>query len=120
MSKHPIVHVEISAVDRQASAQFYQELFGWQVKEFPEMNYTSFATGEDEVGGGFNPVNEENPAGTIMIYINTDDIAASLRQVDALGGKALMQPMQIPGVGLFATFKDPAGNTLALLQPDPM
>ncbi len=117
MSKHPIVHVEISAADREASGKFYHDLFGWEVQQMPEANYATFATGDGEVGGGLNPITNGNPPGTIMVYVNTDDIEDSLRKVESLGGKVLSRPEMIPGIGLFAYFKDPTGNTLALLQP---
>ncbi len=117
MSKHPIVHVEISSADREASGKFYHDLFGWEVQQMPEVNYATFATGDGEVGGGLNPVTPENPPGTIMVYVNTEDIEDSLRKVESLGGKVLSRPQMIPDVGLFALFKDPTGNTLALLQP---
>ncbi len=117
MSKHPIVHVEISSADREASGKFYHDLFGWEVQQMPEMSYATFATGDGEVGGGLNPVTPENPPGTIMVYVNTEDIEDSLRKVESLGGKVLSRPQMIPDVGLFAIFKDPTGNTLALLQP---
>jgi predicted enzyme related to lactoylglutathione lyase len=33
--------------------KFYGDLFGWQIKEVPEMNYWLFTTtGEKPVGGG--------------------------------------------------------------------
>ena len=102
MSKHPIVHVEISAKDLVAAGKFYHDLFGWEVQQIPEMHYATFRTAEGSPGGGFNPVSAENPAGTIMIYIDTPDIKGSLRQIEKLGGAVLMQPMPIPGVGLFA------------------
>ncbi len=117
MSNHPIVHIEFSSLNREASAAFYQNLFGWQVRQIPEMDYATFDSGEGSVGGGFNPVHEQNPAGTVTVYVNTDDIRATLAQVVALGGKAISDPMPIPGVGLFAYFQDPTGNTLALLEP---
>jgi predicted enzyme related to lactoylglutathione lyase len=117
MSEHQIVHVEISSKNREESAVFYQNVFGWEVQHIPEMNYATFRTGQDEVGGGFNPVGEDYPAGTVIVYINTNDIQASLKKISECGGQVLFQPMPIPGVGLFAQFKDPSGNTLALLEP---
>jgi predicted enzyme related to lactoylglutathione lyase len=116
MSKHLIVHVEISSKDRVASAQFYHDLFDWEVRQIPEMDYATFMTADEQPGGGFNPVNADNPAGTVMVYIATDDIKESLAKVEKLGGIVLSQPMPIPDVGLFAYFKDPTGNTLALLE----
>lgn len=117
MSNHPIVHIEIPANDREAAGKFYHDLFGWDIQQYPESNYATFATGEHEVGGGLNPIGPENQIGNIMVYINTDDINATLHKAESLGGICVSQPMDIPGVGQFALFKDPTGNTLALLQP---
>ena len=63
MSSHPIVHIEFSAKDRQEAGKFYSELFGWKVEQMPEMNYATFDDGKG-LGGGFNPITEDNPAGT--------------------------------------------------------
>lgn len=114
MSKHPIVHVEFSAKDRETAGKFYAELFGWQVQQLPEMNYATFDTGEG-VGGGLNPVQENYPAGTISVYIHTDDIDATLAKAEKLGGKTIVPKSEIPGVGWFAFFADPTGNQIGLL-----
>jgi len=37
-----------------------------------------------------------------------------LQNVVKLGGKALRQKTEIPGMGWFGIFKDPTGNVLAL------
>ena len=117
MSKHPIVHVEISAKDRKESAEFYSKVFGWQMQHIDEMSYTTFGTGDEgEVGGGLNPVTDENPAGTVTVYIGADDIEATLAEIEAHGGKKVMDKMEIPGMGWFAFFQDPTGNTLALYK----
>ena len=55
MHKHPIVHIEISAKDREAAAQFYHEIFGWEIQHMPEMNYYTIMC-DEKLGGGFNPV----------------------------------------------------------------
>jgi predicted enzyme related to lactoylglutathione lyase len=118
MSKHPIVHVEISAEDRKASADFYSKVFGWEMQHMDEMHYTTFATSDDEnaVGGGLNPVTAENPAGTVTVYIGTDDIEGSLAEIEANGGQTILPKTEIPQMGWFAFFKDPTGNTLALYK----
>ena len=74
---------------------------------------------DDSVGGGFNAVGDENPAGTVMVYIHTDDLAATVSKVREKGGTVLLESYEIPTVGTMATFKDPTGNVLALLQPAP-
>ena len=115
MSKHPIVHIEISAKDRVAASKFYADVFGWKVEQVPEMNYATFEA-EGGPGGGFNPVTEENPAGTVTVYIGAEDIPGTLAKITALGGKVLAPEMEIPGVGWFAMFADPSGNQLALFK----
>jgi predicted enzyme related to lactoylglutathione lyase len=115
MSDHPIVHVEISAKDRKASAKFYEDVFGWKMTDIPEMNYTTFEY-EDGRGGGLNPVTDDYPAGTVMVYIQTDDIEKSLEKITLHGGKLLLQKKEIPSMGWYAFFEDPGGNQLALYK----
>lgn len=114
MSKHPIVHVEISSKDRHESAQFYNSVFGWEMQHFDEMGYTTFSTGQEGMGGGLNPISKDNPAGTVSVYIGTDDIEAMLAKIEAHGGKTLVPKSEIPQTGWFAFFQDPSGNNMAL------
>jgi len=113
MSKHPVVHIEISAKDLVAAGQFYSELFGWKTEQIPAMNYATFIA-EGGPGGGFNPVSPDAPAGTVLVYIDSDDIEADLAKVVKLGGAALVHKTEIPGEGWFGVFTDPTGNKLVL------
>jgi predicted enzyme related to lactoylglutathione lyase len=116
MSSHPVVHIEFSAHDREAAGKFYSELFGWKVVQMPEMNYATFEA-EGGPGGGFNPVSEQTPAGTVTVYIYTDDIEASLKKAESLGAKTLAGKMEIPGTGWVGIFIDPTGNPVGLFTP---
>jgi len=40
-----------------------------------------------------------------------------LKKVREAGGKVLGDPMDIPGVGLYAGFLDTEGNRVSVLQP---
>ncbi|MGD2157275.1 MAG: VOC family protein [Anaerolineales bacterium] len=113
MAKHPIAHIEFSARDREEAGKFYSEVFGWKVQQMPEMNYATFEA-EGGPGGGFNPVTEDYPAGTIFVYIQTDDIEATLKEIEAAGGKTIIPKTVIPSVGWYAFFSDPTGNKVAL------
>ncbi len=113
MSKHPIVHIEFSAKDREEAGKFYSQLFGWKIQQMPEMNYATFEA-EGGPGGGFNPVSEEYPAGTVMIYVQTDDIDATLAKAEKLGAKTLVPKSEIPNMGWFAFFADPSGNKVGV------
>lgn len=113
MSKRNIVHVEIPAMNQEATGKFYGELFGWKITAMPEMDYTMWEAA-DGSGGGFPAVSDENPAGQVTVYIDSDDIEADLKKVEKLGGKVLRQKTDIPGMGWFGVFQDPTGNVLAL------
>ncbi len=113
MSKRNVVHVEIPAASLEGAGEFYQKLFGWKLQHMPEMNYTMWEAG-DGSGGGFPSVSADNPAGRVLVYIDSDDIEADLKNVEKLGGRVLHQKTEIPGMGWFGIFQDPTGNVLAL------
>ncbi|NJD58619.1 MAG: VOC family protein [Anaerolineales bacterium] len=119
MTNHTIVHIELAAKDRKALSKFYADVFGWEIEHIDGMNYTTFKAG-DGVGGGFNPVTDQNPAGTVIVYINTDDVTASLNQVMKAGGTILVPEMEIPNTGKFGIFRDPQGNMIGLFKSYPM
>jgi uncharacterized protein len=119
MSDHKIVHIEFSAKDRKALSKFYQDVFGWEVEHLDQMDYTTFKAG-DGVGGGFNPVTDQNPAGTTLVYIGTDDITKSLQAVEKAGGMTIVPESDIPGTGKFGMFRDTQGNLVGLFKANPM
>jgi predicted enzyme related to lactoylglutathione lyase len=119
MEAQKIVHVELSAKDRKTLAKFYSDLFGWQIQHEDKMNNTSFKAG-DGVAGGFNPVNEQNPVGTVLVYFETDDVTSSLKAVQKAGGTIVAPEMEIPKTGKFGIFREPHGNTVGLFKAYPM
>ena len=119
MAGHQIVHVEFSAKDRKALSKFYANVFGWEVEDIDQMDYTTFKAG-DGLGGGFNPVNETTLPGTTTVYIATDDVTASLKAVEKAGGTILVPESDIPNMGKFGLFRDPQGNLVGLFKAFPM
>jgi hypothetical protein len=51
----------------------------------------------------------------VTVYVAVDDLRATLDRAAELGGKAVIEPTAIPGVGAFALFQDPAGNVVGIL-----
>jgi hypothetical protein len=49
-----------------------------------------------------------------MFYVHVDDIQQYLDKIESLGGKTMMPPREIPGVGSAAVFSDPDGNSVGL------
>ncbi len=114
MTAHPIVHLELSAVDPAAASRFYADLFGWKIEHNADFDYYIFS-GEGGPRGGFvKPDGNQHKAGEVVVYIGTDDIDAALKKVEALGGKVLQPKTEIRGVAWYALFADPTGNRLGL------
>lgn len=118
MSNHPVVHIELSAKNLTEAAKFYEQLFGWKTEQMPAMDYATFQA-EGGPGGGFNPVRADNPAGTVLVYIDSDDVTADLAKAEKLGAKIILRKTEIPQMGWFGVFEDPTGNRLGLFQNMP-
>lgn len=113
MTKRNIVHIEIPAADSAKAGQFYKALFGWKITRDETMDYTLWESAEDP-SGGFSPLDEQVKPGDVLIYVDSENIEADLKQVVKLGGTVVRPKSEIPGVGWFGIFKDPTGNTIAL------
>ena len=101
---NPVVHWEIAAKDGEKLQGFYADLFDWKMGE---------AGGEGGISGGIGPHGDMPPH--LTFYVQVDDLSASLKKVEELGGKSLVPPMQVPGGGgEFAVFSDPEGNTVGI------
>lgn len=115
MTKHAIVHIELPTADVKASQAFYVSLFGWRIETDERFDYTMFEP-EEGPGGGFVKLGEKTKPGDVIIYVDTDDIDATLRQAESLGGQVVQPKMEIPGEGWIAIFTDPCGNRIGLFQ----
>lgn len=119
MQKRNIVHFEIPAKDRDVSARFFQDVFGWRFEHAQQpAPYTMIETGN--LGGGLPDLQDFYQPGQVILYVDSDDLQADLKAIEAHGGKALSSPFSVGEFGEMAFFADPAGNRLALwrtLQP---
>ena len=138
----PVVHFEMGYFDRERMKKFYEDAFGWKLQQLgPEMgNYVMAQTAEtDEKGmvktpgtinGGFYQKVDNPLSHAPSVVISVDDIKSAMKAVETNGGKILgamdekgqasMEPMMIPGVGLWISMQDPEGNRVSLLQPNAM
>lgn len=127
-----VIHFEMAYADRDRMKTFYETAFGWKTQTLgPEMgNYVlanTAETGADgrpttpgTINGGFYE-RPENPADQVpSVVIGVNDIHASIAKITAAGGTMLSEPMEIPGVGHYAAFRDTEGNRVSILQPFPM
>jgi predicted enzyme related to lactoylglutathione lyase len=117
MSTHNIVHIEIPLKDSKHAAEFYGKLFGWKVEAMAEMEYVMFDT-ESGLGGGFPKIDGEMFQGNdVLVYVESENLEATLAEIEKAGGKTLLGKTEITGMGWFALFSDPSGNRMGLYEP---
>lgn len=113
---NPVVHFEIIAKDNAKALQsFYSQLFGWQVDANNPMDYGMVSPDSERgIPGGIGPA--MGGPQRVTVYVEVDDLQAYLDKAEALGGKTLMEPSDVPGGPRLAMFQDPEGNITGLLQ----
>ncbi|MCP4684447.1 MAG: VOC family protein [bacterium] len=114
---NPVCHFEISGKDYKKTIGFYKDLFDWEISEHAGMPYGMVAAGaeKDAIGGGISPVQEGTPP-SLTFYVMVDDLQAYLDKAGKLGGKTVVPPTPIPGIGSFAMFADLDGNVVGLYK----
>ncbi len=131
MKSYPVVHFEMPAKDKKRVSDFYTNAFGWKMNQMgADMgNYlmAQTAEGTDEKGmnntpgtinGGFFDYKDEEGFKTPHLVISVDDLGINIEAVKSAGGEVLGEPMDIPGVGKYISFKDTEGNNVGMLQPN--
>ena len=109
-----ICYIEMPAIDVDASAEFYKNVFGWNIRTRGDGS-TSFDDGVGEVSGTWvlnrKPMTEVG----LLVYIMVDSVAATIDKVTAQGG-VIVQGIGGDAPEITARFTDPAGNILGLYQ----
>lgn len=113
--------VELGTTDRVRAAAFYADLFGWEMQEVPAgpTTYTMMRKNGKDVGGMYE-LSPEMRAQQVpphwLSYVAVESADAAARQAATLGGKVMMDAMDVMDVGRMAVVQDPTGATLALWQ----
>lgn len=108
---------ELMTTDIDGAKSFYGKMFNWELEGMnKDMLYTMAKAGGEEAAG-LMPMPPEVGKMPPMwgAYVTVDDVAASAKQAEALGGKVIMEPRDIPEVGRFCVISDPQGATLSLI-----
>ena len=103
---------DLMTTDPARAVDFYGKLFGWTTTEMdmgPAGKYTMLHNGGEGVGGvvPLEPGGEHKPHW--VCYVTVPNVDAAVERAGALGGSAVVPPMDIPEVGRFAVIADPAG-----------
>ena len=109
---NPVVHFEIGCRDSERTQKFYSSLFDWKIEQAGPAAMIS--TGSDEgIAGHISALGHE-PHNYVTVYVQVEDLQAYLDKAEGLGGKTVIPPTEVPGMGHFAWFTDPDGNCIGL------
>lgn len=108
-----ILYLLLPSLDMGASATFYQEVFGWNIRETD--NGIAFDDSVNQVHGRFTTQLEsvENPG--FILYIMVQDAESTEQRIAEFGGE-VTDPADRDSFDILGTFRDPAGNLFGFYE----
>jgi len=119
-----VVHFEIPAANLNRAKTFYKNIFGWKIKDVPNMDYALIYTVAVDkkympktagaINGGM--MMRDKTAKTPIFLISVASIDKYLKKIEAKGGKTTLPKQTVGEMGFYARFTDPEGNTVGLWE----
>ena len=119
-----VVHFELPYDDGERARGFYKDIFGWQLVEMPEMNYTLVMSGPSGdqgptepgyIGGGMLS-RQQAATSSPVVVVEVDDIDETLERIGGMGGSTVVGRTPVGDMGFAAYFTDPEGNVMGLWE----
>ena len=111
---------ELYTRDVETAMNFYGKLLGWKYEKMEGQEYWLIKN-NGRMNGGVMLMDDswgETPPYWTGYY-NVADIEATEKKIEASGGTIVQPIFQAGDVGRMIIISDPAGATLALMEPDP-
>jgi len=115
-------HFAINADDVPRAKGFYEKVFGWTFEPGGPPGFYRVRNAGAGLLGALQQRHELVPGKPVRSFQPTygvEDIHATIAAVEASGGKILMPPYRIEGVGELIYFEDTEGNFIGAMQYDP-
>ena len=115
-------HFAINADDVGRAKSFYENVFGWRFDPWGPPDFYQVKNAGGGLLGALQGRREIVP-GVRMAGVEASfgvaDLKATVAAIEAGGGKIVMPPYRIDGVGELIYFQDPEGNLLGAMQYEP-
>ena len=121
------IHFELNSPDPQRAQAFFEQVFGWQFREWSsDPPYWIVTTNEHDAGGepidaaGINGgmIQSRDDQAQTVNTIDVHSIDETLRDVESAGGTVVKSKMPIAGLGYLAFCKDPTGIIFGVVEMD--
>lgn len=125
-----VIHFEIHAQDPQKLADFYRNVFGWEIRNWsnPNVDYWIVMTAPDGskepgINGGIVKRQGPKPKGgepvtSFVCTISVPSVDDYIKKIQAGGGKNVLPKMPIPGLAWLAYCTDIEGNIFGIFEDD--
>lgn len=107
---------ELNTRDVDGAKRFYGELFGWSAFDVPSAQggYALMRLRGRDVAGIHR---SSRPEPCWLSYVNVQSADRTAARAAELGGKDLVGPFDVEGIGRMLMVQDPAGATIAFWEP---
>ena len=112
-------HFAINADNVQRAKAFYEKVLGWTFSPWGPPDFYQVKNAGSGLMGALQErrnLQEGKRTNTFEVSFAVDDIRATLAAAQANGGRILMQPYRIEGVGEVGYFEDTEGNLCGVAQ----
>jgi len=117
-----VCHFAINADDVGRAKSFYEGVFGWTFDPWGPPDFYQVKNAGQGLLGALQGRRELAPGVRMAGYevtVGVKDLKATIAAVEAAGGKIIMQPYRIEGVGELIYFEDTEGNLVGAMQYEP-
>jgi predicted enzyme related to lactoylglutathione lyase len=113
-------HFAINADDVQRAKHFYEDVFDWRFDPWGPPDYYQVNNAGAGLKGALQERRQMGAAGRgLETTFGVDDLKATIAAIEAGGGKVVMPPYRMEGVGELIYFQDTEGNIVGAMQYDP-
>jgi predicted enzyme related to lactoylglutathione lyase len=116
-----VTHFEILAQNLGSLADFYRQLFGWQIDKATGVDYFHIQTGPaggNSLRGGLTYRALPQPRSWVH-YVSVKSLDDAIERLLTLGGKIVREKTAVPKTAWYAIVEDPQGNIFGMWEADP-
>ncbi|WP_156755575.1 VOC family protein [Actinokineospora pegani] len=120
-----LAHIAINADDVPTTRRFYADTFGWDFAPWGPPGFYRIDAGAPGGPGVAAALQQrralqpDRPTNGFECTIAVEDVAATREAALAAGGRVLVEPVTIAGVGHLIWLADPSGNVVGAMTFDP-
>jgi predicted enzyme related to lactoylglutathione lyase len=114
-------HFAINADDVARARTFYETVFDWSIDPWGPPGFYQIGNAGPGVLGALQERHElvpGKPVHSVQATFGVADLLATIAAIEAAGGRIIMPPYRIEGVGELTYFEDTEGNFIGAMQYD--